>query len=223
MCGRFEGANETWAQLRELLGDFAHLPPETAARYADREIRPTNTYPILTKTDSKPTAGENPYQVREARWWLIPGFFKGAVKEWKATTFNAKIEEAFEKPSFRSPWKSKHCLVPVDSFWEWKLLNPEAPKSKQIKDRYCIRRGDNHPMVLAGLWDRATTAEGEVVSFTVLTRGNGPDMEGLHTREPIMLHPEEWRPWLDCEPMPELLTPTAAGLFRTAMETRSYA
>ncbi len=55
------------------------------------------------------------------------------------------------------------------------------------------------------------------------TRGNGPDMEGLHTREPVMLHREEWRPWLDCEPMSELLTPTAAGLFRRAIETRVYA
>ena len=216
MCGRFEGTNETWKELYEILNDFAHLPAEDAARYADREIRPTNKYPILTK------AAGGGYQIQEARWWLIPSFYKAAIKDWKATTFNAKIEEAAEKPSFRGPWRSKHCLVPVHSFWEWKLLNPEAPKSKQVKERYCIRRGDNHPMVLAGLWDRTSTADGEVVSFTILTRGNGPDMDGLHTREPIMLHPGEWKSWLNCEPMPELQIPTAAGLFRPTIETRTY-
>ncbi len=49
MCGRFEGTNETWAQLHELLSGFAKLPPETAAQYTEREMRPTNNYPIITR------------------------------------------------------------------------------------------------------------------------------------------------------------------------------
>lgn len=213
MCGRFEGVNETWAQLQELLGDFAHLPPETAARYADREIRPTNKYLVLIRS-----APES-YELIEARWSLIPFFFKEGVKDWKATTFNAKIEEAAAKPSFRGPWKTKHCLVPVRSFWEWSGPHPNQPKKKQ---RYCITRGDNHPMVLAGLWDRASTADGEVSSFTILTRAPGDDMVNLHNREPVMLDPEQWKPWLDCAPMPELEQPTRAGLYRPLVEAREF-
>lgn len=215
MCGRFEGTNETWAQLYELLNDFAHLPPETAERYAEREMRPTNTYPIVTKTKA------GGYEVIEARWWLIPSMHRGPLKDWKYTTFNAKIEEAATKASFRGPWKSKHCLVPVKSFWEWKTDDPSAPKSKQTKSRFCITRGDNHPMVLAGLWENAKLSEGDVTSFTIITRGNGADMEGLHSREPVMLNPEQWKPWLDCAEMPELLQPTQAGLFRVAPEGRT--
>ena len=158
----------------------------------------------------------------EARWWLIPTMHRGPLKDWKYTTFNAKIEEAATKASFRGPWKSRHCLVPVKSFWEWMIDNPESPKSKQTKTRYCITRGDNHPMVLAGLWEQAKLSDGEVTSFTILTRGNGPDMEGLHTREPVMLDPDQWKPWLDCQPMPDLASPTAPGRLRTAPEHRQY-
>ena len=215
MCGRFEGTNETWAQLQELLSGFAQLPPETAARYAEREMRPTNNYSIITR------AVDGGFEVIEARWWLVPAMHRGTLKEWTYTTFNAKIEEVTTKASFRGPWKSKDCLVPVRSFWEWKTLNPEAPKSKQVKERYCITRGDNHPMVLAGLWEKAKLSDGEVTSFTIMTRGNGPDMEGLHKREPVLLNPDQWKPWLDCVDMPELLAPTHAGLFRPALEGRT--
>ena len=214
MCGRFEGQNETWQQLHELLSGFAHLPAETAAQYADREIRPTNRYPVI-----RPAVGSG-YEIIEARWGLIPYFWNKPIKEWKATTINATIEDVETKPSYKSAWKSKHCLVPVRSFWEWQTQNPEAPKAKQVKTRYCITRADNHPMVFAGLYDRAKTADGEVVSFTIMTRPNGPDMAGLHTREPIMLDPDQWAPWLACDPMPELSLPTRELLFRPVAEQR---
>jgi putative SOS response-associated peptidase YedK len=214
MCGRFEGVDETWEQLYELLENFAQLPSDTAARYTGREIRPTNKYPIIVNA---PTGG---YEIIEARWSLVPFFFKDALKAWKATTFNAKIEEAAAKPSFRGPWKNKHCLVPVRSFWEWSGEHPTEPKKKQ---RYCVTRGDNHPMVLAGLWDRAKTMDGEVTSFTILTRGPGEDMARLHNREPVMLDPDQWRRWQACEAMPELVHPASAGLYRTAPELRVFA
>ncbi len=212
MCGRMKGADATWAEFHDMLSGFASFPPERAERYAGREIFPTNQYPIIVK------AGDNA-EVIEARWWLVPFFHKAPVKDWKATTFNAKIEEAADKASFRGPWKSKHCLVHVSRFWEWKLNNPEAQKSKQTKSRFNIGRSDNHSLVFAGLWDRATTADGEVTSFTVLTRKPGPEMAELHTREPVILDPEQWQPWLDCAPMPELVEPSRAGLVRYAPET----
>jgi len=217
MCGRFEGVNETWEQLYELLSSFAHFPKEVASVYAEREMKPTNNYPIVTR------GADGGCKIVEARWWLIPASFKGAAKECTYTTFNAKIEEAAVKKSFSGPWKSNHCLVPVRSFWEWKLENPEAPKSKRVKTRYCITRGDNYPMVMAGLWDRVKTQVGEITSFTILTRGNGADMAGLHTRGPVMLDPDQWKPWLDCLPMPSLSEPTKAGLCRPAIEKRTYA
>lgn len=214
MCGRYEGENEeTWRELHEIFDNFV---PSHADLFG-REIRPTVNYPILIKT----SAGT--YEPVDARWWLIPSWHKGSIKDWKATTFNAKIEEAADKASFRGPWKNRHCLVPVSSFWEWTLDNPEAPKSKQTKTRHSIRRGDNQHLVLAGLWDRANTADGEVASFTILTRAAGADMAALHTREPVALARDQWKPWMDCEPMPELATPGAPGLYRHTVESRVYA
>lgn len=213
MCGRYEGENtETWKELHEIFNNF--IPPPVQPDLFGKEIRPTNSYPVLLRGK----AGD--YKAIEARWWLIPSFFKGPIKEWKATTFNAKIEEAAEKPTFRGPWKTKHCLVPVSSFWEWSGEHPDDPKKKQ---RHCIRRADNQPMVLAGLWDYAVTEDGPVTSFTVLTRAAGGDMASLHTREPVLLDRDQWKPWVDCEPMPELAIPGAAGKLRPVPETRAYA
>ncbi len=211
MCGRYEGpVDETWAELHDIFENFIP-PPET---YAGRQLGPKDSYPVLTRER------DGTYALADALWWLIPSFYKGTVKDWKATTFNAKIEEAFEKPSFRGPWKSKHCLIPVSSFWEWSGEHPENPKKKQ---RYCITRLDNQPMVLAGLWDRAQTADGEITSFTVLTRAAGPDMSPLHHREPVILGRDQWKPWMECQPMPELIAPAPAGALRPAVEQRDFA
>ncbi|ADE85062.1 SOS response-associated peptidase family protein [Rhodobacter capsulatus] len=38
---------------------------------------------------------------------------------WKAATFNARIEDAREKPAFRQVWRHGRCLVPVGDFYEW--------------------------------------------------------------------------------------------------------
>ena len=178
------------------------------------EFRPTETYPIFIAD------GNGGYLVREARWWLIPAFWSKPIKEWRAPTFNARIEEAAEKPSFRGPWRSRHCLVPVASLWEWSGEHPEDRKKKQ---RHCITRGDNQPMILAGLWDHASTAEGEVTSFTILTRAARADMAPLHDREPVVLSRDQWKPWMECQSMPELITPAPQGLLRTAPEMRSFA
>jgi putative SOS response-associated peptidase YedK len=112
------------------------------------------------------------------------------------------------------------CHRYPSSFWEWSGEHPDDPKKKQ---RHCIRRGDNQPTVLAGLRDYAVTADGPVTSFTILTRAAGADMAPLHTREPVLLGRDQWKPWVDCEPMPELMTPTALGLLRPVVETRAYA
>jgi len=216
MCGRYEGENtETWKELFEIFDNF--IPPAQPDLFG-REMRPTNSYPILIK------GKEGDYKVVNARWGLIPYFHRDKpIKDWKATTINARIEEVEGKASFKVPWVKRHCLVLASSFWEWKLENPEAPKSKQIKTRYCIRRGDNQNLVFAGLWDYAKTADGEVTSFTIVTRPAGKDMAFMHDREPVILDRDLWKPWVDCEPELDLKTSAPPGLLRPTIETRQYA
>ncbi|MDC7684512.1 SOS response-associated peptidase family protein [Asticcacaulis sp. BYS171W] len=110
MCGRYKGP-DTWAELHQVLGSFTHQPDIFDA--APYEIRPTNKVPICIRNH------QGQFEWVKARWSLIPHWHHGAIKDWKATSFNAKVEEAPTKPSWRDPWKKRHCIIPASCFWEW--------------------------------------------------------------------------------------------------------
>jgi len=54
-----------------------------------------------------------------ARWWFVPHWHRGPAADWKATTFNTKIETAHEKPSFRTAWERGRCIIPASGYYEW--------------------------------------------------------------------------------------------------------
>ena len=60
-------------------------------------------------------------------------------------TFNARIETASVKPSFRDALKTKRCLVLADGFFEWQTEG-------SLKTPHYIYKEDNDPFAFAGLW-----------------------------------------------------------------------
>ena len=51
-------------------------------------------------------------------WGLIPSWSKDP--KMGARMINARSETVATKPSFRSAFKSRRCLIPADGFYEWK-------------------------------------------------------------------------------------------------------
>lgn len=205
MCGRYKGP-EDWAQLHAVLSGFV-LPAEKID--LPIEIRPTNRVPIVVPSATG-------YEVIAARWGLVPSFHKGTLKEWKAATFNARLEEIAHKATYRTPWRRKQfCLMPAAYFWEW---SGPHPTDKGKKQRWSIGRADNHQMMFAGLYDNATTAGGVVTSCTMFTHASGADMSALHEREPAMLHPDEWESFLAGRLDRDLTEPVSEGTLRMAKE-----
>ncbi|MDC7676925.1 SOS response-associated peptidase [Asticcacaulis machinosus] len=196
MCGRFKRHSRFWDRIYEILSMTAPAPDV----HGDDEVRPTDLYPIIG-------TGPEGYTLKPARWSLIPRSHTGPVKDFKLTTFNARIETATTSKVFATPWRKRHCLVPADAFWEWS-------GEKARKQKWQITRADNHPLMFAGLWDRAETSDGPVTSFTILTRPAGEDMAPIHNREPVILHPDQWRDWLDLAPIADLAQPARTGTFR---------
>jgi len=167
------------------------------------EIRPTNNYPVLRQAD---TGG---YEIAVCRWSLIPSWYKKPLKEWRMSSFNTRIEEAADKASWKGALARRHCLVPVSTFWEWWGPHPCGDAKK--KQRWEIQRADNYDLVFAGIWDRARTVDGDIESFSILTRPAGDDLSIGHDREPISLTPDLWRPWVDCQPVPDIFGPGVGG------------
>jgi len=94
----------------------------------------------------------------------------GLVPHWASDlklgrhTYNARSETVATKPSFRDAWRqARHCIIPAMAIYE-----PDWRSGKAIPTR--IRRADEQPMGIAGLWDQWKSPRGEVVhSFTMLT------------------------------------------------------
>ena len=119
------------------------------------------------------------------RWGLVPSWAKDSKIAHR--TINARSETAAEKPSFRSAFNRRRCLVPASWFYEWQ-------REAGAKVPYRIQRADHRPLAFAGLWERWTgsAAEPPRVSFTVLTTDANDDVAPLHDRMPCLIEPDDF-------------------------------
>ena len=57
---------------------------------------------------------------------------------------------------------------------------------------------DGSPIAFAGLWERWTSPEGELIeSCALLTTEANEIMRPIHDRMPVILHPKNYDVWLD--------------------------
>ena len=175
MCGRFILGDSNWAAyhdalsiLQGVLGNISH------------NIKPTQSVSMAYMHNDILRADA-------ARWWFVPHWHRGPAADWKATTFNTKIETAHEKPSFRTAWERGRCIIPASGYYEW-------TGAKGQKTPWFISPQTNLPVFFfAGLY--APLAEGGM-SCSILTRPALPELEHLHPRMPVMLSGGELMPWL---------------------------
>jgi putative SOS response-associated peptidase YedK len=60
---------------------------------------------------------------------------------------NARAETVATKPSFRSAYKSRRCVIPADGYYEWQVTG-----AKQ-KQPYFFHRPHDEVFAFAGLWE----------------------------------------------------------------------
>jgi putative SOS response-associated peptidase YedK len=179
MCGRFAVGDTRGQDWADWLGVDRESPwPEPSWNVA-----PTQTAGIVGQ-------GKEGRSVALARWGLVPHWWKKPLAEFRATTFNARSEDAAEKPMFRDAWKRGRCLVPAIGYYEWS-------GKAGAKRAYFIRVKGNAPgFCMAGLWAQAKIGGETLLSFTVLTCAAGPATRHLHPRSPVILRDAEWDHWL---------------------------
>lgn len=177
MCGRFILGDGSWAEYHEALSIIKPVP------YAQTSynIKPTQSVQIAYTNDSGIIADS-------ARWWFVPSWHKGEVKDWKATTFNARLETAWEKNTYRVAWKNTRCIIPASGYYEW-----TGEKGKKLP--WYISTDTNVPVFFfAGLY--STRPDG-AKTCTILTRDAVPQIKSLHARMPVILRNDQLRAWMD--------------------------
>jgi putative SOS response-associated peptidase YedK len=117
--------------------------------------------------------------------------FLGQGHEHGYKTINARAETVATTPSFREPFQSQRCLVPADGFREWQ-------RNGKTRQPYCFEVNEGELFAFAGLWDRWTNPQGELIeSCTILTTTPNSLLSDIHDRMPVILSPDNYDLWLD--------------------------
>jgi putative SOS response-associated peptidase YedK len=137
---------------------------------------------------------------------LAQGQF-GLVPTWVKSASDAKLRSTklavtrFETMSTATPTRetwlnAQRCIIPMQAF-----LEDDWRSGKAVPTR--IARVDGKPMGVAGLWERWTQGDEEIVSYTLLTVNanshalmNRYGQNGNEKRMPAILNEGAWNAWL---------------------------
>jgi putative SOS response-associated peptidase YedK len=188
MCGRY-----SQRQSAEIIAQAFQVDnvPALKPRY---NIAPTQSVATILQPSTN-------RQFKMLHWGLIPSWSKDTKISSKL--INARAETVAEKPSFRSAFKKRRCLVLADGFYEW-----QKQEDKQ-KQPFYFRMSKENPFAFAGLWEHWEDQETgeEIESCTILTTEPNDLMKTVHNRMPVILEPKDYDLWLDVNVKPELLQP----------------
>src|SRR5215218_7848613 len=150
MCGRFSQQRPA-SELAEIFA-AEPLADDLGARY---NVAPTDDALVVVEREERRA-------IAAFRWGLIPHWSTGLKAG--SRMFNARAETLTSSPAFRDAFRRKRCLVPVDSFYEWK-------RDGTGRQPYRVVRSDGRPLVLAGLWAGWRDPATETVrrTFTIVT------------------------------------------------------
>ena len=143
-------------------------------------IAPTQQVAVISNRDPK--------ALSLMKWGLVPSWAKDP--KIGNRMINARSETAAEKPSFRTAFKRRRCLIPADGYYEW---------SKQGKKKVpmYIRHREREIFAFAGLWESWKSADGSWLNTcTILTTEANEHIRPVHHRMTVILEPEDYELWL---------------------------
>ncbi len=195
MCGRFTLTADL-STLQESF-PFVEMPEGMQPRF---NVAPSQPVAVV------PNDGRN--RLDFFVWGLIPSWAKDPAIGNRL--INARAETLQEKPSFRTAFRRRRCLVLADGFYEWK-------QAEKGKTPMYIRLASGKPFAFAGLWESWDAPDGSnVLSCTIITTEPNDLMATIHNRMPVILPEQAYPIWLesgeaDTKKLTGLLKPYPAG------------
>ena len=142
-------------------------------------------------------ANDRPHSLQPMLWGLVPHWSNDGTASGKL--INARAEGIEEKPSFREPIRRRRCVVPADSFYEWRT----EPGRRKVPYRILSKSG--RLLMMAGIWDEWGHGASRLRSFSIITTGANREVSGLHDRMPLLLDEAACRHWLEPLMLEEVL------------------
>lgn len=143
-----------------------------------------------------------------ARWGLVPFWAKGTRPPSHA--FNARLDQAADKPLWRQPFRTSRCLIPATGWYEWTecdRVDQRTGELRRYKQPYFMHLPDRRPIGLAGLmaWMKPESGSASIGSCAMVTTNAAGAARDVHERMPVPLAESAHAAWLD----PMLVDPDA--------------
>lgn len=210
MCGRYVLRQDPTALAAQMGIRQPTLGERLAAYEPNYNVAPTDEVVAVLERPERGAAGAQAGAVRDlhaVRWGLIPSWTtvpvgaQGGVRSVGAKMINARIETAAEKPSFRTAFRKRRCILPADGYYEW--YRPMT--HKQQKQPYFIHDPSGRALAFAGmyeLWrDPAVEDRDDPVAWlwtaTILTTTSVGSLSRIHDRMPVLVPRANFDMWLD--------------------------
>ena len=190
MCTRYF-MDDAPKELADIYATFPYNP------LADKFIRVFGR-PIITKgevhpTDIAPVIAPNKAGIRTVypmRW----GFNN---PNHDSTVFNARVETANSKPTFKDAWNSHRCIIPASYYFEWEHFKGDNGKEK-TGSKYAIQPEGATMTWLCGLY----RIENGFPVFVILTKEPSESVRFIHDRMPMILPQDKINDWISPETNP---------------------
>ncbi len=184
-----------------------YVSPESAAIERAFHIGQSNSNPFGRRLNVLPTeqvpivrrARDRDLELTLARWGFAPGWWKEPKPP--TNTFNARSEEAPDKPMWRHSLTNARCILPAEGWYEWQAVerpDPDTGEIKVVKQPHYIFRRDRRLVGIGGLmslWH--PSADSAVLTCAILTRDAPASVAVVHDRMPVVLSEEKYDAWLD--------------------------
>ena len=141
-CGRVVQASDP---LRYAFVDGPSLP-HSRTRPPSYNVAPSQELYVIRQNHK---TGERTLDL--LRWGLIPHGCKDPSGGRKP--INARAESVASLPTFRATYAKRRCIVPVESFFEWRAM-----KGARVKQPYAVAMKDGTPFAIAGLWEKLASS-----------------------------------------------------------------
>jgi putative SOS response-associated peptidase YedK len=119
MCGRYYRKSD-----KQKIAEAFHINRDSNSLVFDAanyNIAPSTFQPVIR--NDKETAER---ELVLMRWGMVPHFAKSLADFKGFSTINNRAESIMKSAMWRVPFQRRRCLIPANSFYEWKKLDPQT-------------------------------------------------------------------------------------------------